>query len=266
LTGSSAGDANMGSSPDEVPHRTNGVHGVELAIGYLGIALVLIYPIGLAISWLQLLDSYSVPTALYATSLLPTTVVVGSKVVAILAWSFVAGVLAALSAAIMVDYHLKQEERHTASRGGWWGYIKRHKQLVISGLGIGILLPLAAFYPFFSLHSVLDYVLYVSYLIAAMVGGAVRGWLEGQRDSVETLAWRRVAGIAALFGGVILGAICLAGIEELSLPSAEFSAGAHVDKGSLLSHADGYWYVLDGEGSLLAIPDDEAGEVRIPGQ
>jgi hypothetical protein len=55
---------------------------VQLAVGVFGAVIVLIYPIGFITLWVQIMDTYSYDfsDALYATSMVPTSVVAGQAV------------------------------------------------------------------------------------------------------------------------------------------------------------------------------------------
>jgi len=58
----------------------------QLAVGVFGAVIVLIYPIGFITLWVQIMDTYSYDfsDALYATSMVPTSVVSGQAVFVLL--------------------------------------------------------------------------------------------------------------------------------------------------------------------------------------
>src|SRR5215211_7688633 len=77
-TTTDATSANSDSLGDPSPSFT----AVQLAVGVFGAVIVLIYPIGFITLWVQIMDTYSYDfsDALYATSMVPTSVVAGQAV------------------------------------------------------------------------------------------------------------------------------------------------------------------------------------------
>lgn len=87
---------------------------VELALGYLGFLILIVYPVALATSWVRLLDEFSyVPAyapaiSLYAVSLMPNSVVVASTGLWLLYYSLFSGGIAFLTAGAVSQYRLSK--------------------------------------------------------------------------------------------------------------------------------------------------------------
>jgi hypothetical protein len=117
----------------------------------------------------------------------------------------------------------------------------------------------------FTLDSGHDYLLYVLYMVASLLGGLLGVYVGYPGGLGEESRWKGLAGAAIIYVGIVVGAICLTGATSLSLPKVQFDSQstAGVCEGRLLTHFEGYWYVLTDK-EILAIPDDDAGsEVRI---
>ena len=72
--------------------------------------------------------------------------------------------------------------------------------------------------------------------------------------------WRiAIFGLALAF----VGAFTIAVIRgEPPLPAVQLTANISVE-GKLLAHVERFWYVLDKDGSVVAVPEDDVTEVRI---
>jgi hypothetical protein len=80
------------------------------------------------------------------------------------------------------------------------------------------------------------------------------------------VSWNVVVKFAGwtLAFGFVIGCL-LAYLKTPPLPIVRIGGEADY-KGSLLAHAEGYWYVFNREGELIAIPDEDAKTVRIQSQ
>jgi hypothetical protein len=234
---------------------------VELALGYLGFLVVFVYPVSVLTTWLRLLDEfgYAPNTALYATSLISSPVLVAGTGVEIILYSFSSGLGASFARVVVLQRGLNiiYTRLLGADKVGWFD---KYAPYVAALLAV-LVVPFAYRYSF-DLQSRFDYLLYASYM-ALSLGGGVLGGLVADTDEVGPSRLRQLAGAAITYLGVVLGAICLAAVSQLSLPTVEFGSQSDIQKGRLLTHSAGYWYVLDNEG-LTVIPDDEAGDkIRI---
>jgi hypothetical protein len=247
---------------------------VELALGYLGFLILIVYPVALATSWVRLLDEFSyVPAyapaiSLYAVSLMPNTVVVASTGLWLLYYSLFSGGIAFLTAGAVSQYRLskmlQQGQDDVAWRrvipSGWRGLFFKYGMFISLAI-MAPLLPFGFAYSF-SLESQFDYMLYILYLVATILGGVISTYV-GEPGTSENSRWRAFAGAAIIYVGIIVGAVSLNGVTPLTLPNVQFNSQAGVEEGRLLGHSKGYWYVLNDK-EILAIPDDDAGsQIRI---
>jgi hypothetical protein len=127
------------------------------------------------------------------------------------------------------------------------------------------LVPLAFAYDIFGRvipASFSDLHLYAWYLFFVCLGGAWGAFLLYGRPPERS---NLIAGFIVIYAGALLAAMALIPLRQPSLPVAQFSDGP-AEEAILISHQEGYWYVLqEDERSLTAIPDDEAGTVSISG-
>jgi hypothetical protein len=79
--------------------------------------------------------------------------------------------------------------------------------------------------------------------------------LHTRERNIKRLFW---VGFALTF----LLAFLLTFLRQPPLPKVEVSGDTHV-KGRLLVHTEGFWYVYNGEGQLVAIPDGKVTAVRV---
>ena len=86
-----------------------------------------------------------------------------------------------------------------------------------------------------------------------------------ERGSLTSASWwtKEVLPYAVLsFLVVVLASFPAAAAEDPPLPEIRVD-GTSKTEGYLLVHSDGFWYLFDKEGDLLAIPDSEVKTVRI---
>ena len=79
----------------------------------------------------------------------------------------------------------------------------------------------------------------------------------------------RVKNVRVLFKGLaatVIVVFCASGVmaaeQEPPLPAVTMSRSDKTE-GELIAHFDGFWYAFEDAGTLTAIPDAEAGTVRI---
>jgi hypothetical protein len=87
------------------------------------------------------------------------------------------------------------------------------------------------------------------------------GWGENRSELWNVVV--KFAGRTLAFGFVI--GCLLAFLKTPPLPVVQIGGEADY-KGSLLAHAQGYWYVFEREGELIVIPDEDVKTVRIRSQ
>ena len=81
----------------------------------------------------------------------------------------------------------------------------------------------------------------------------------------KVVSRRAALWISVLFGLVVMVVVAstIGAIKsEPPLPAVGVAGSTSID-GDLLAHVDGFWYVFDEQGTLVAIPDEEVTEVRI---
>lgn len=263
-----------------------------------------VYAVGLFALWAPLATKVTqdFPTSWYAVSLIPRMAVVGEGIRALLgfpilillgtlAFPFIPGVFYASMRALgrltakltkksMPGASLLQSKLTRFDIGEtvyghrdfddyeeWYQQNKRDlsrafKQSVVI---IAVVLLLTLFFDF------LRWDLYV----AATVGtiGAMTGYafvyrsLEWQEKGMPYIVSRRwfLRGLTVLYITAVVNSLVLAvGNEPHLLYVATDFKGA--SKGRLVTHSDGYWYIFDGKGILRAIPDADAGAVRVSSQ
>jgi hypothetical protein len=54
----------------------------------------------------------------------------------------------------------------------------------------------------------------------------------------------------------------MAALQTPPLPRVTMTGSGKIE-GELIAHFDGFWYAFDNAGTLVAIPDEDAGTVRI---
>jgi hypothetical protein len=86
-------------------------------------------------------------------------------------------------------------------------------------------------------------------------------WGDDSRDkSAKRLGYLR--GSALLLGSTFLAAFMLTFVSPPPLPVANVGGSTSV-QGHLLTHVDGYWYVFNRKGNLVATQDDKVTDVEI---
>lgn len=85
----------------------------------------------------------------------------------------------------------------------------------------------------------------------------------GTGSVLRVLSWKWFfRALAVLYIGVVVATFIA--IADLDPPLLHVSTESQQGDGNrLVAHADGYWHVFDKDGNLLAIPDDDAGTVRV---
>jgi hypothetical protein len=242
---------------------------VQVAVGFFGALVVLIYPIGFITLWLQMMRAYGFnrDNALYATSLVPTSDV-AAQIISILPNSYVA-----LFVMIFIGYF---RSWMTAQGQGRWLKFKRW-------LGRGILTVLYAgstiLVGYFGLgRNVLTQVemwLCLVTIFAIFLGGIGGGTLFQRAIAVPERSGRymRYLGGAALgYLGALIAGVCLtAFVYSPALPTVSVDKKQSQKQvvATLLSHSDGFWHLVNYASdtwSLIAIPNERVFKVTIAEQ
>ena len=247
-----------------------------LAIGatYFGTLALIAYPLGFATFWIQVWREYTydAATALYAASLMPGSVVV-AKAFAVLASALLTIVGTSGLVAVGVSWY----------RVGTWASQVIPEELLESRtvllflvskrgrvLYLLVVLLLAAVTPYtgwwLSLKNGAD-IFYYSCAVLIAGGGVAVGSNLLFRDMEEMQDKRTVYGqaIPLMAASALVASLFLVPLMPSDLPSVQFSEGT-VEEAILISHSEGYWYVVDPpESGVLALPDSAVGTVTISG-
>jgi hypothetical protein len=211
----------------------------------------LTYVFGLLALWVPISRTYThhLITAWHAVSLVPRPVVAGLGVGQLLAVPtlFLAGVIVLLKVgANSINYALQR----WGERALWW--IVGIFSVILTTAVIIIIaqiditnLPRAW------------YVLYAAILLALLI--QVRRYFIPENGHEP----RRWVPFAVFVVVLYAGSAMNVALSAPPLPPIEVSATTPTT-GKLLTHTDGFRYVFDQEGDLIAIPDDEVTTVRLP--
>jgi hypothetical protein len=259
----------------------------QALFAYITLLIVLSFPIGIVVLWLQLrrVYGYDFSKSLYAASVTSKIVVIG-EIVDVLILSTLL-LLALIS--LWVIFH----------------FIYASTKIGKAALGYAVVLSIPVVFIVFAVgvFSVRPQLLWdlgeaggVSYLLwilgIVLVGAVIAGILLWRaRTEVFENRWSRYGGVATLYLASTAAAICWAGLGNLSLPNVALSVNEQGSTTSLeersslltsMSSADGqkvaidpianseespqafvllsnvgnYWYVVDSCKRLLAIPND----------
>jgi hypothetical protein len=244
---------------------------VELAVGYLTVVAILVYPIGLIALALQIWNAYAYGLfdALFVVSFAPVTLAAG-KIFDFFMWSIIAvGSVGEIGLYIVMrreggflripDQALRSmtEERRTQWRSSEERFEKYLRRSLLLSAVLSLSAPFVlALIPFQSWRT---WVLYIAFVVLCFAGGVAGGFLTTQhfREENSGSLWR-ANGVSYAFA--ILAGISLTGTVSPALPLVELDSSTL--EAHLLGRTEGYWYVFDGQGTLVAVPNNEAGSIR----
>jgi hypothetical protein len=231
----------------------------EVAAGYITALVVLVYPTGLLTFAAQIWTSYGYApsTSFFAASLAPTAVV-AAKVAHSLVWFAVA----------LVAVGIILGKRSGALSGGRYQLPQRLRTTTIIVAIAVLAVPLSAGTPIATsifghtdLFTQRGLILYGVFVVFVGIGGFVGAvWVD---EFAGAMGWARFVAFVPVYLATLLAAIVLAGAQGSSLPRVRLGREQATDV-RLLSHSQGYWYVFDKQGKLLAIPDDKTGSIGFP--
>lgn len=240
----------------------------EIAVGYLTVVAVLVYPIGLVSLCLQIWNAYryGLSDAFFVMSVAPTTLA-ASKIYDFIMWGLLAiGIVEQIAWLIFGRRAHDSFIEILSSMPGegsekFIGMANRSYKFtrlsMILGAFVGLTAPVGLSLIF--IESWRTVALYCAYVIFCCVGGAIGGILT--LLFAERPYYRSWKSTGAAYAFAILAGISLTGTSSPGLPSVQFETG-ETKAGDLLGHSSGYWYVFDRQDTLLAIPDDDTGDVR----
>jgi hypothetical protein len=247
----------------------------------------LIYVLGIVALWMPIARAFTndFSTALYAVSLMSRTVVAGQGVRSLFGPALVITLyllLYYLLMAVQLELYIRAFDRKPRK---WLRRFFNLWLLVVGSLAIGGVLEPYVFPPSSGPASVpgsenlvlalqiASFALYLFGLTVLTVAYKFRegnwGWgtfgREYEKGSLISSSWwrKKVLPYVVLFSlFVVLSSFPLAAAQDPPLPQIRVD-GTSKTEGYLLVHSDGFWYLFDKEGDLLAIPDSEVKTVRI---
>jgi len=256
-------------------HSSNVRAVAELAVFYLGIPALTLYPFGVTLYWLQIMYGYaeSNESAGYAAALIPRTTVILEAtydLTAVVVASLLLGALPALWFSLLLAK-------------GWsfvWGIGWRRAPIrrllfLLASAAYGLLVLLLSLELVFALsegdqYGVTSVGAWFSMLVAGILGGYVIG--RDYRNSRLTaeqggpvIPARRwlLRGLAVMYLTAALAVWLFTGLGQApDLPAVKVGEDKEIE-GLLLGVSGGHWHILDKEGRILAIPDDQIGMVTI---
>lgn len=238
---------------------------------YLVPLLVLAYPLGFLTFMVQVWreHTYDAASAMYAASLMPASVVVAKSLAVLGSALFVIWGVSAFSAYTIASHRMVSvrkkdfEEELSGRRFTRWFMLNktgRAAQLFM-GFSLAAMLPYALL--LVSLNDGTDLFYYSCAVLVAGVGSVVGALTlmgrPGEPPDKRTVYTRALPVMA---GSVVLASLLLVPVFPTKLPVVRFSDGA-VDGAALVSHADGYWYVVNDDAEVVAMPDDAVGTATI---
>lgn len=235
---------------------------------YLGALAIIAYPLGFFIFWIQIWREYThdASIALHATALIPIPVAVGKSLTLLDLLTITAIGPLLISSNLGTRRTMKLFWREEMSTSDSW--VIRFYSSSIYGVGSFLSTVFLIFASPFLVQvvlvdSVTDWFFYACFLVTSVVGGVLafpllsKGGIEGQ----DSRSW--MGGIILLVVSSILAAMLLVPLRQSQLPTVEFD-NSSIEEAALISHKDGYWYVLQNEErTLRAIPDSTVGRVSI---
>jgi hypothetical protein len=217
----------------------------QLSAVVAGLA-ALTYVLGLLVLWVPIARTYTgdLTTAWHAVALVPRPVVAGLGVGQLLPAPTLT--LAAFAAFVLgLAYVGLLGHRRWGERAVKW---------IVGIYAVVIMIVVVVFVEL--VNSRATYPLLAA-LAATIAFGLIRGFVRGL--SHERYWW---VGLAVFITVLYVGSAVNVAFSAPPLPPVEISATTET-KGRLLAHTEGFWYVFNQEGDLIAIPDGEVKTVRV---
>lgn len=245
---------------------------LTVAVTYLGTLVLIAYPLGFATFWVQVWreHTHDAATALYAASLMPVPVVVAKSFVVLGTTLIVIWGVCAIAAKTVASYRVVSvrkaeiEEQLSDSRFIRSFMLGRRWRIwhIFTGLSVAALLPFAL--ELISLNNGTD-VFYYGCAVLVAGGGAVIGTLMLCDRPGESLDKRTlyVNVMPVMIGSAVIACLLLVPVLPTKLPMVQFSEGK-VKEAALISHSEGYWYVVDNaKAGIIALPDGTVGTATV---
>jgi hypothetical protein len=247
----------------------------QLAIGVFGAAIVLSYPVGFITLWVQIMDTYGYvySDALYATSMVPSSVVAGQAVFVLLGAPIAVYIMYFLAALYAWMFEWQRKNMRKNKTRMMLGFVLYFGVMIVVYI---IPFSLIGYYAFGlgTLSLVKAYVCGVA-LISIWLCGLISGLLfqRGTRANGSGRYTRSViiAGIPFVVGAFITGVCTNILLFGISLPTVELlkeNSDERVE-GTLLTHMDGSWHLINSSQPnhpLITVPNERVFKVKIAEQ
>ena len=259
-------------SEDDMATKTKTV--AELALVYIGIPGVTLYPLGLLALLIQLLRDphfpyYDPVTAWTAVSIIPKTVVIGTGIGLIYVSVFTALVGMEVYYLTFLLLHHWQKRKNPSSSSENSSDRRESRRVLRWSLYLLPLLPLVLLEGVggLNLNQPGEILVLVGFIVFSCGGGALAGYIREHRYHRGPFS-----GLVVAYIGAILAALCISALSDPALPQIEIetaqvgapldcSEASDKDRFVMLAQSGPYLYVYNKEG-LFAFTMDTTHHIR----
>jgi hypothetical protein len=258
---------------------------------YVGIPAIALYPVGAVVLWLQINNTYhhGFVASWYAVALVTQTLVAALGASVVLTPFTLAFLLVPLLLTFLLTFFYYAEMRI----GGVFWRIEKH--VFVRALAIMLVVIYVVFQALLFLNVTAELLPWsevqisnpktgvVGFLtrqvpfLAATGGGALAGYLLAKdrhrsklmqlqsRSSHPSHGFHRWAlrGLLVAYAANIIFAFGYFGIMRPFLPEVEYGPAEHRSEGQLLGVTPGYWHILNENGDVASIPNDNVATVVV---
>ena len=258
---------------------------------YVGIPAIALYPVGAAVLWLQINNTYhhGFVASWYAVALVTQTLVAALGASILLTPFTLVFLLVPLFLTFLLTFFYYAEMQI----GGIFWRIERHvfvRALVIMLVGVYVVFQALIFFnvtaellPWSEVGTsnprtgVVGFLMRQVPFLAATGGGALAGYLlakdrhrsklmqassEFPHHSHGFHKWA-LRGLLVAYAANIIFAFGYFGIMRPFLPEVEYGPAEQRSEGQLLGVTPGYWHILDEHGNVASIPNDNVATVVV---
>ena len=258
---------------------------------YVGIPAIALYPVGAVLLWLQINNTYhhGFVSTWYAVALIPQTLVAALGASVVLAPFTLVFLLVPLFLTFLLTFFYYAEMQI----GGVFWRIERHafvRGLVVMLVAIYIVFQALVFFnvtaellPWSQVGTPNPETGVVGFLtrqvpfLVATGGGALAGYLLAKdrhrskrmqtrpESSSHPHGFHRWAlrGLLVAYAANIIFALGYFGIMRPFLPDVEYGTTENRSEGQLLGVTPGYWHILDENGDVESVPNDDVATVVV---
>jgi hypothetical protein len=235
----------------------------QTLFAFITLMIALSLPVGVITLWLQLASDhyYGFWTSLYAAAVTAKTIVVG-KVIPVSLYSL------SVLLPVLAWYARKRAYRAAGEQPTGWGPWRVLATVVLSIAFVTPIIALAVVWrleriSFEITNDVRDIILVImalTSLVVVVIGASLLKRSVDSSRSVEngdrfsSSFW---GGIAIAYVSSIIWGICVAGLQDLSLPVVNLPIKGQPQNVWLLSNSGSYWYVIDCHKNFKVIPNKQ---------